>query len=117
VEIKPFTFVFVVLLAALLSLDAMMLGAHARKAWWTMFFLFTGAGAASLYTAPFFELAELLGVGRPVDLVLYIVTVVLIRELFLSRARTAALERQITDLARKDALTSVVEIVPESDSR
>ena len=56
---------------------------------------------------PFIKLSELLEVGRPVDLLVYISILILMREFFLSRQKAHIQNKQLTALAREIALSSV----------
>ena len=80
------------------------LPASARRMRRLLTVVLVGAGAAALFQAPLSKLAGALGVGRGVDLVMYFVVVILMRELFLSRARFTQLEGQLTRLVRANSI-------------
>lgn len=57
---------------------------------------------------PFIELSKIVGVGRPVDLLIYVSVLILLREFFLSRQKQHLANKQITKLAREIALIKAV---------
>ncbi len=59
------------------------------------------------FPQPFFTVSKFLGIGRPVDLFIYVSILILVREFFISRHRQFLLNRQLTDLAREIALKNV----------
>ncbi|MGZ3696805.1 MAG: DUF2304 family protein [Bdellovibrionota bacterium] len=99
-----FPFLFAAFLLALIILDYACLPKSARRAWAVLAITFVAAAIFAVYQQPLDYLPRLLGVGRPVDAVIYVVTAVLVRELFLSRIRHRALQAQITELVRQRAL-------------
>lgn len=94
----PIAFVFVLLI------DRIAFPKRARRAWRAMAGVFFIAGFFAIFPAPLRLIADLLGVGRPVDVVLYIGLAVLVREFFLSRIRDRELRREITTLTRELAV-------------
>lgn len=98
-----FPFIFALFLLALMAIDYIFMPTSARKAWRAMFFVFSLAAFLSLYQKPLVFLVDALGVGRSVDAVIYFVLVILIRELFLSRARLSQRDQQFTELVRSIA--------------
>jgi hypothetical protein len=67
--------------------------------------VFLLAAFLSIFQKPLGPFAHWLGIGRPVDLFLYLTTAALIREFFLSRIRHRELQDQIATLTRTHALT------------
>lgn len=61
---------------------------------------FIGAAALSLAHEHLQFVTTLTGVGRPVDLFIYICCALLVRELFLGRARDLEAHERITELVR-----------------
>ena len=102
-----FKIIFAVFILALLAFDSIFLPNSARRTRRLLAVVFIGAGVAALFQDPIARLAETLGVGRGVDLVMYFVVVILVRELFLSRARFTQLDSQLTRLVRADAFRAV----------
>ena len=106
-----FGYLFATLIAALLLVDRIFLPKSARRAWLLMAF-FMGVGAVLSIAPEVLEaVTSRLGVGRPVDLVLYLSTVLLLRELFLSRARSTRTLSAITRLTRSQALETATKVV------
>src|SRR3990167_5791873 len=70
--------------------------------WWTVFWL--AAAVVILLPQTATLLANILGVGRGVDLALYISVVVLFYVLFTMSRRVDRLEKSLTDLVREIAL-------------
>ena len=60
------------------------------------------------------QVANHIGIGRGADLVFYFGFILLIRELFLARARQNALEGQITQLVRATAIQNAVKELTSS---
>jgi hypothetical protein len=101
-----FPVLFAGFLIAILVIDGIFLPRSSRRMLRLLAVLFAGAALVAIFQEPLFFLASRLGVGRPVDLVMYVVVVILVRELLLSRARFVQLESQVTTLARAEALRS-----------
>jgi hypothetical protein len=105
-----FPYVFAAFLILLLLIDRVFMPKSARKAWALMAAFLGGAIVLALWPSLLERAAGWLGIGRPVDLVLYFTSAILVREMFLSRARSARTLRSITELARQQALASPREI-------
>jgi len=103
-----FPYLFVTFLLLLLSADFVLLPRSARRAWVAMTAAFAGAATMAIFPKAWIWLAASLGVGRPVDILVYAATVILVRELFLTRARNVRNERQLTELVRVLAIERVV---------
>jgi len=99
-----FPLFFAASLVGIILVDWICLPKSARRAWVVMAFIFGVAAFLSIYQKPLASLPGLIGIGRPVDAVLYIATAVLVREFFLSRIRQRDLQSQITSLVRQIAL-------------
>src|SRR6185312_16392125 len=99
-----FPVIFAALLLGIVCLDYICLPKSARRAWRFMALILGGGAAFALYQKPLDLLPKLLGVGRPVDAVLYLVTAILVREFFLSRFRHRETQAQITQLVRELAI-------------
>ncbi|MGA9520762.1 MAG: DUF2304 domain-containing protein [Myxococcaceae bacterium] len=99
-----FVWIFGAFLLLLVVIDAIFLPGAARRSRRLMTIVFIVAGVFAVYQEPLFALTERLGVGRPVDMILYFVVVILVRELFISRARHTQLEERLTQLVRAEAI-------------
>ena len=67
--------------------------------------LWIAAGVLVLWPDVSSRLAQVVGIGRGVDLVVYIAILALFYILFRVMVRLEHIERSITDIVRKDALT------------
>jgi hypothetical protein len=99
-----FVGIFCGLLVLAVALDFVFLPKAARRAWQAMAIALAVVASMVLFEDRWQALARRLGVGRPVDMLLYAAVAVLTRELFLARARFRMLERQQTLLVRELAL-------------
>ena len=73
---------------------------------------FLGAAGLSLAHEHLGFVSAITGVGRPVDLFIYICCALLIRELFLGRSRDIEANQRITELVRNLAHKEAVKVVP-----
>ena len=106
-----FGYLFAALIILLLLVDRIFLPRSARRAW-TLMACFMGVAAAlSLSPGLLASVSGWLGVGRPVDLILYLTTVLLLREVFLSRARSDRTLRALTQITRAQAMSTARQIV------
>lgn len=101
-----FKFLFPLALVSILVIDYWALPKSARRAWQVLAFTFGGAALLALYTEPLTIVSQWLGVGRPVDAVLYIAVAILVREFFLTRIRHRETQTQLTTLTRALAIQS-----------
>jgi hypothetical protein len=101
-------FLLFTLMAGILILDKIFMPKAARRAWRALFFVYGLAALAALFQDGLSILAHRLGIGRGVDLVIYLVIVVLVRELFLSRARKVVQDASFTKLVREMALDKAI---------
>ena len=99
-----FGLLFCTFLLSLIILDRIFLPKSARRAWQAMSMTFAAAGVFALFQRPFISLAAFLGVSRAVDIVLYVATAILIRELFLSRSRAIRSEQMLAEVVREFAM-------------
>jgi len=99
-----FPLVFAAFLVGLLVIDGIFLPRQARRAWAVMAGVFTTGAILAVYPAPLEWLRLRLGVGRAVDIVVYVSTALLVRELFISRARSSRAAEAFTRLVRELAL-------------
>ncbi len=99
-----FAILFALALIALLILDRIFLPKSAHRAWTLMAVTFSLAAVSAIFTKPLEELAHALGVGRPVDLVIYILVIIGVREFFIARVRHRELHRELTRLVRELAM-------------
>lgn len=106
-----FGYLFAAFIILLLLVDRVFLPHSARRAWTLMACVMGVAALLSLAPGLLQALSGWLGVGRPVDLVLYLTTVLLLRELFLSRARSDRTLRALTQLARAQAIQTATRIL------
>jgi hypothetical protein len=97
----------IAILIALLIWDWLFMPKSMRRALWLMATVFAFIGVVSFFPELITAAANQVGVGRGVDLLLYLGLIILIREYFLSRARQSALESQITQLVREIAVNKV----------
>ncbi len=67
------------------------------------------------FNKPFESASQILGVGRSVDILIYLALFVLIREFVLSRQRYYDSNRQMTQLVREIALMQVQRKAPENE--
>jgi hypothetical protein len=107
-----FTVFFCFFIFALLALDKFFLPKSASKAWNAMVMVFGFAGLAAAFQSELEPFRRLLGVGRTVDVFIYLTTIVLVRELFLIRARNSAQAELMTQLVRKLAIEDGVNQLP-----
>lgn len=105
-----FQVVFVAFILLLLSIDAVFVTKGAWRSQRLYMVILLGACVVAIAPRYFTPVAEGLGVGRLVDVVLYFTTVILVRELFISRARYVRLERRLTLLGRGVALEGVQQL-------
>ena len=105
-----FPVLFLCLLLFLLLVDFVFLPRSVRRAWLMMVITFSVAATMVLFTDAWFRLAHFLGIGRPVDILVYTATAILAREMFLSRARQAKTEEQLTELVRATAIGSATHL-------
>ena len=101
-----FPILFLCFLLFLLLVDFVFLPRSVRRAWLMMVLTFSVAATMALFTDAWQSLAHFLGIGRPVDILVYSATAILAREMFLSRARQAKTEEQLTELVRAIAIDS-----------
>jgi len=87
-----------------LLIDYIAFPKRARRAWLAMSLVFIVAGSLALFPEPLMLVADFLGVGRPVDVVLYVGLAIMTREFFLSRIRDRELHRELTTLTRELAI-------------
>jgi hypothetical protein len=105
-----FGYLFAALIFAVLLIDRVFLPKSARRAWTVMAFVMGSGAIVALAPGVLEAVTSRLGVGRPVDLVLYLTTVLLLREVFLSRARSARTLMAITRVTRSQALQAATRI-------
>ena len=96
---------FAALMITILAIDRIFMPKKARKAWFLMAIVYSCAVIFTLFPDSLSRIAKMIGVGRGVDVVLYLVSIVVVREVFLSRARQSSLERQVTLLSREIAIS------------
>lgn len=99
-----FGYIFASFLAILLIVDRLFLPRSARRAWTVMAVCMAAAMVVALAPGVLEKIADFLGVGRAVDLVLYFTTAILLREVFLSRARSDRTLKALTRLTRAQAI-------------
>jgi len=100
----------------LVAVDWMFLPSSARRSRRLLAGVFFIAGLLALSPEPLFALTGWLGVGRPVDMVMYFSVAVLVRELFISRARVSVLERDLTRLVRVSAIRNATAVGPSASA-
>jgi hypothetical protein len=111
------SFVFASFMIAVLAIDRIFMPKKARKAWTFMAVTYGFAVVFTLFPESLSQVAKVLGIGRGVDVVLYFVSIIVVREVFLNRSRQSSLERQVTCLARELALSNARLINPEPGSK
>ena len=95
-----FRLIFPAVLLGVLIVDRIAFPKAARRAWWALAGVFALAGLGAVYPEPIQAIASEMGIGRAVDLVLYLAVAILVREFFLSRIRDQELQRELTQLTR-----------------
>lgn len=104
-----FKYVFAVFLACLALVDFIFLPKQSRGAWMALTVGFVLAVIATFFTPPLERIAALIGIGRAVDVVIYLTCAILVRELFLTRGRAARQDAQLTALVRHLAIRDAEE--------
>lgn len=104
-----FKIAFAVFLAALATIDFIFLPRQSRGAWVALTVGFVLAIVAVGFTAEIERLASSVGIGRAVDGIIYVTSVILIRELFITRGRAVRFEAQLTRMARHIAISEARE--------
>ena len=99
-----FPYIFALFLLCLLLVDLIFLPRQARRAWIALACVFAAGGCLAIYPAPLEWIRVQLGVGRAVDIAVYVTTALLVRELFISRARASRTAAAFTDLVRELAI-------------
>ena len=112
-----FQLVFALFLVSLVAFDWLFLPASARRMRRLLAAVLLAAGALALFPDVVSWMASALGVGRGVDLVMYFTVVVLVRELFISRARFTQLDNQLTRLVRAEAIRTARSLAPGAEHR
>ncbi len=102
-----FRYVFAGFVLVLLAIDRVFLPNTARRTRLLLTVVFVSVAVLALFQKPMFAIAEALGVGRPVDLIVYVSVVLLFRELLVTRERFHRLEKRVVVLARAQALENV----------
>lgn len=92
------------LLAALLVTDALTLARRARRAFVLELGVFLCGGVMVAYPEATTWVAERLGFSRGVDVVLYVLVIVLVREAIINRSMRLEQEEKMTELVRAVAL-------------
>jgi hypothetical protein len=105
-----FPILFTIVLALVVAIDFVFLPKIQRRAWATILLAFVGASTMVFFEAQWHRLASWLGVGRPVDIFIYVGMAVLVRELILSRARYTRQQAMIVDLTRAMAVAGAREL-------
>jgi hypothetical protein len=100
----------------ILIVDKIFMPKHAKRAWQMMAFAYSFAIIFALFPGILTSIAEVLGIGRGVDVIIYCLSFILIREIFISRSRQNSSERQMTILTRQFAIFNAQLINPKSQS-
>lgn len=93
------------LILLILTIDKIFMPRKAKKAWQMMAIAYSFAIVFTIFPENLSRVAKIVGIGRGVDLILYIVSLLVVRELFLNRARQSTVERQLTLLTRQLAIS------------
>lgn len=101
---RIFPILFAFFLIGLLLWDFIFLPKSSRRILKILAWIFGMGAAVSIDPRAVSHISGWIGLGRPVDGVLYFVVVILIREFFLSRVRRTQLENQMTQLVRRIAI-------------
>jgi hypothetical protein len=75
-----------------------------------MAFVYSFAVIFAIFPDILTGIAVFIGIGRGVDVVIYGMSFILIREIFISRSRQNSTERQITILTRRFAILNAVDV-------
>lgn len=103
---NTFQWIATPILALLFVRSLVRLVGGARPRWWVMLsaVIWLAAGLAVLWPDSTTDIAQILGIGRGADLLIYIVTMLFIGSFFFFYRRYQRLESQLTDLVRKLAI-------------
>jgi hypothetical protein len=103
---SPFQLVALSGLAALLACEFVRLarGGQSGRAWLVRALVWLAAGIAVAQPLLLQHLANLLGIGRGADVLLYLLVFAFFGTSFFLYARTVQLQRQLTQLVRRYAL-------------
>lgn len=110
-----FVYLFCLFLALVVAADYIFLPSIARRAWQVMVVTLTVVATMLFFPGAWQRLAEMVGIGRAVDMLVYGATAILTRELFLARARFRSAERNLTVLVRALALRDARELLPPQE--
>jgi hypothetical protein len=99
------TILFGSFLVFILVVDRIFMPKRARRAWAIMAVTYAFALFFLLFPEVLVGIAGFFGIGRGVDLIIYFLIIIIVRELIMNRSRQSGLERQITLLTREIAIS------------
>ena len=99
-------------LIGVLAFDRLFMPKQARRAWLFMAITFATAFIFLIMPDTLAKIAATFGIGRGVDLLMYVLFILIVRELILNRSKQSSLERQITILTRKIAIDGAKTGIP-----
>ncbi|MCM0604928.1 MAG: DUF2304 family protein [Xanthomonadaceae bacterium] len=98
---NAFQWIYAAYVLGLLTWDWFFLKKNAGPSFKLFAFTLALAGGLAVFPGGLIKLSEALAVGRAVDLVIYFVLPILVRELFVNRRRLVELRREHTNLVRE----------------
>jgi hypothetical protein len=99
-----FPYLFCLFLVLMVAADYIFLPSVARRAWQVMALALAAVATMLVFPGAWQRLAELVGIGRAVDILIYGASTILLREMFIARGRFRASERNLTLLVRSLAI-------------
>lgn len=99
-----------IIFLALLVVDYLFIHPTNPRTWKIMSVIFIGGIVFSWVPESLAVVSNFIGVGRPVDLVIYCTCIILVRELFISRVRYSKQQKTLTDLVQKLAVTNASKV-------
>jgi hypothetical protein len=108
--------IFATFMIGILAIDRIFMPKKSHKAWMFMAVTYSCAVVFTLFPEILSQVAQFIGIGRGVDVILYFVSIIVVREVFLNRSRQSQLERQVTCLSREIALSRAKIIYPKPGS-
>lgn len=107
-----FAYLLSLLFLGFLVMDYVSFYKISPRSWKLMAFVFSFGILASFHSDWVQKLSDFLGVWRASDLLIYISTVILIRELFISRIRQKEMSESLTQFIRFWALSHSQKVEP-----
>lgn len=99
-----FVHLVTVAFVGILFFDYLAIYRNSPRSWTIMAFVFTVGIVTAYHPGLVQAVSDYLGIWRAVDLLLYLSTIILIREFFISRIRQKEMSENITQLTRSLAI-------------